>query len=204
MILWAAALSSVPPKNNTLSSTGVKPPHRCLRSLAVSAKSRRRPSRPDNQEEEDVESGQNVVGVMGQAVLTAFESKAQQQKHSSSSLVRVEPITSTKKQQKTTEQQQESKLGTARERELSGSDVLWALQRASVEKAKKKKQQQSKRKQRKMDTNRQTEMKVMDADADADEDEHHRIVRPLCIKSEWDARLAELENRLEELTLMDV
>lgn len=200
--MWAAPPAARPffPLNSiSILYTAVKPPQSRLRSLAVSVS-----SGTDNHEEEG-EERQNV-GVMGQAVLTAFKSKArgqqQQQKHKhepkhepSSSGVSVKPASNGSKkrggrQQETIEQESEM---DGPEKQLSGSDVLWALRKASDEKA--KHLQQSKMKQKKRDINRQEEIKAVD---------DYHSVGSLRIKSEWDVRLAELEKRLEELTLMDV
>ncbi|KAL3536655.1 hypothetical protein ACH5RR_000021 [Cinchona calisaya] len=182
--MWAAPPAALP--SFTPYYDNVKPPQRCLRSLATSR-------RPDNHDAESRES----VGVMGQAVLTAaYKSKA-----SSPAVVRVKPSTNKKqeqgegRQEKTTEQE-DSKMMEPPKRQLSGSQVLRALRRASVEKA--KQLQQSKKKQKKRDTDRQEEIKD-----EVDTDDYHSV-RPLCIKSEWDGRLVELEKRLEELSLMDV
>ncbi|XWS76819.1 hypothetical protein CRYUN_Cryun01aG0210200 [Craigia yunnanensis] len=70
-------------------------------------------------------------------------------------------------------------------KEISGSDVLWALQRAAAQKKK------AKRKKKGL------------ASSDASRSEKDGIdysnVRPLEIKSEWSLRLDELEKRLHEL-----
>ncbi|XVF33092.1 hypothetical protein REPUB_Repub17cG0138500 [Reevesia pubescens] len=72
-------------------------------------------------------------------------------------------------------------------KEISGSDVIWALQRAA---AKKKKANNNKRKKglASSDASRR-EKDVID----------YSNVRPLEIKTEWSLKLDELEQRLKEL-----
>ncbi|XP_044493719.1 uncharacterized protein LOC123217042 [Mangifera indica] len=76
--------------------------------------------------------------------------------------------------------------------QLSGSDVLWALQRAAVQKKKKHKKR---RELKSAGTGSDKE----DADVD-DHDVDYSNVKPLDIKSEWSVKLNELEKRLQELS----
>lgn len=76
--------------------------------------------------------------------------------------------------------------------QISGSDVLWALQRASArkeEEKKKKKRQRRGEEELSSVRSRGQESGVDDAN-----------VRSLCIKSEWGDKLDELEKRLRELS----
>ncbi|CAI9766208.1 unnamed protein product [Fraxinus pennsylvanica] len=72
--------------------------------------------------------------------------------------------------------------------QLSGADVLWALQRANAHKSKKKKD--------KRDTISR-DRKFVEREIQGSVD--YTSVRPLCIKTEWTARLEELERQLQEL-----
>ncbi|KAK4787628.1 hypothetical protein SAY86_011461 [Trapa natans] len=74
-------------------------------------------------------------------------------------------------------------------KEISGSDILWALQRAAAKKS--KSQRRAKRK---------TEKKISDEDDTDDDDGKHREVRPIRIDSEWGPRLDDLEDRLRQLS----
>ncbi|XVF72955.1 hypothetical protein PTKIN_Ptkin12aG0161900 [Pterospermum kingtungense] len=72
-------------------------------------------------------------------------------------------------------------------KEISGSDVLWALQRAAAEKRKAKRKKKG----------------LISSESDASQREKDGIdysnVRPLEIKTEWRLKLDELEKRLQEL-----
>ncbi|KAF3439800.1 hypothetical protein FNV43_RR18078 [Rhamnella rubrinervis] len=74
-------------------------------------------------------------------------------------------------------------------RQISGSDVLWALQKAAAHKKKKKKNKKKMNKIRKGPSSQDEEV-AMD----------YSNIRPLCIKSDWGGRLDELEKRLQELS----
>ncbi|KAH7578104.1 hypothetical protein ACOSP7_000750 [Xanthoceras sorbifolium] len=75
-------------------------------------------------------------------------------------------------------------------KQLSGSDVLWALQKAA---AKKKTKNKKRRELSSADGHR--------GERDDDEDVvDYSNVKPLCIKSEWAVKLDELETRLQELS----
>ncbi|XVE73639.1 hypothetical protein DITRI_Ditri11bG0134600 [Diplodiscus trichospermus] len=73
-------------------------------------------------------------------------------------------------------------------KEISGRDVLWALQRAAAQKKKAK---------------RKNNKRLASSDSDASHREKDSIdysnVRPLEIKTEWSLKLDELEKRLQEL-----
>ncbi|KAJ4728037.1 Death domain associated protein [Melia azedarach] len=76
-------------------------------------------------------------------------------------------------------------------KQLSGSDVLWALQRAAAMKRENKK---SKKRREVSSANTYREDKNEDDDVD------YSNVKPLCIKAEWAAKLDDLEKRLQELS----
>ncbi|OWM68610.1 uncharacterized protein LOC116194299 [Punica granatum] len=70
--------------------------------------------------------------------------------------------------------------------EIGGSDVLWALQRATAA----KKRNRARPKKRTM----------RDGEVTDEEEETSMEVRPICIDSEWGPRLKDLENRLQQLS----
>lgn len=80
---------------------------------------------------------------------------------------------------------------------MSGSDVLRALQRASVEKAKLSLKQKKNKEKRDIMTSGGggAEELVLD-------DYTNSRIQPLSIKSEWGVRLEELEKRLQEIMLL--
>ncbi|KAL2893393.1 Enolase [Bienertia sinuspersici] len=75
--------------------------------------------------------------------------------------------------------------------EISGSDILRALQKASAKKANNKKQNKKKGSSELKRKNNNIEKKVVDFDK----------VRPITIKSDWATRLTELEKRLQEFSV---
>ncbi|XP_061372859.1 uncharacterized protein LOC133315281 [Gastrolobium bilobum] len=84
-------------------------------------------------------------------------------------------------------QQQQQQKQEGREAQIRGSDVLWALQRASAHKKKKNKQEQ-----RRGSSSAVSRMEESAAD--------YSNVRPLCINNHWGAKLDDLEKRLCELS----
>ncbi|KAJ9171566.1 hypothetical protein P3X46_014919 [Hevea brasiliensis] len=76
--------------------------------------------------------------------------------------------------------------------QLSGLDVLWAMKRAAAEKNRAAATTNKKNRKRKglLSADGQREEYAVD----------YSNVRPLCIKSEWGARLDELEKRLQEIS----
>ncbi|KAK2649980.1 hypothetical protein Ddye_017469 [Dipteronia dyeriana] len=74
-------------------------------------------------------------------------------------------------------------------KQLSGSDVLWALQKAS---AKKKRKNKKRRELSSADGHR--------GEDDGDDVVDYSNVKPLSIKSDWAVKLHELEKRLQELS----
>ncbi|KAL4361003.1 hypothetical protein GQ457_04G030290 [Hibiscus cannabinus] len=74
-------------------------------------------------------------------------------------------------------------------KEISGSDVLWALQRAAAQKKKAKIK-------KKASTSTSTSSEVSHREKNSID---YSDVRPLEIKSEWTLKLEELENRLQHL-----
>ncbi|KNA08108.1 hypothetical protein SOVF_165630 [Spinacia oleracea] len=83
--------------------------------------------------------------------------------------------------------QQEEKSG----KEISGSDILRALQKASAKKASTKKQQQKKKGSIELKREKNGK-KVVDYDK----------VRPITVKSDWATRLDDLEKRLQEFSAL--
>ncbi|CAJ1976029.1 unnamed protein product [Sphenostylis stenocarpa] len=78
---------------------------------------------------------------------------------------------------------------TQQEAEISGSDILWALQRAS---ARKKKTQKNKKELRREESSVATVPERPAVD--------YTNVRPLSINANWAAKLDDLEKRLRELS----
>ncbi|KAI9076800.1 hypothetical protein K1719_041216 [Acacia pycnantha] len=74
--------------------------------------------------------------------------------------------------------------------QISGSDVLWALQRASERKKKKKKQRREE----------ESSSPVSGRREDLDSNVDYANVRPLRVKSEWGDQLDDLEKRLRHLS----
>jgi hypothetical protein len=70
--------------------------------------------------------------------------------------------------------------------QISGSDVLWALQRASG-----RKKIMMKKKKKEVESGRDSETCV---------DYTNTNVRPLCINDHWGPKLDDLENRLRHLS----
>lgn len=85
-------------------------------------------------------------------------------------------------------------------RQISGSEVLFAMQKAAAKKSKES---------RKKKTNTRGGPEVLSSvgryreeeeDEEEEEDVDYSKVRPLCVKSDWGTRLDELEMRLQELS----
>jgi len=76
------------------------------------------------------------------------------------------------------------------EKQISGSDVLWALQRASARNKKKKKKEEYER-GREDSSSALSRMEEIPVD--------YTNVRPLCINDHWGPKLDELEKRLRHL-----
>jgi len=151
-------------------------PSQRFSSFAVSKKFERRPP-PSNEgsiEDENNNSAKNNIGGLGLNVLTSLKSNPTAQ--SSAASIKTSNPKPKKQQGKSVEKE---------EKELSASDVLLALQRASAQKIKTKKQ----RKDYPKSVNRVGE----------EANVNYGDVRPICVKSEWITRLDELEKRLQEL-----
>lgn len=83
-------------------------------------------------------------------------------------------------------------------RQISGSEVLFAMQKAAAKKSKES---------RKKKTNTRGGPEVLSSvgryreeEEEEEEDVDYSKVRPLCVKSDWGTRLDELEMRLQELS----
>ncbi|KAF7843876.1 death domain associated protein [Senna tora] len=81
--------------------------------------------------------------------------------------------------------------------QINGSDVLWALQRAS---ARKEMKMRKKKKQRRMEEEEEEEDLSSARRSTEESGVDDGDVREVCIKSEWGDRLDELEERLQELS----
>ncbi|KAJ9681046.1 hypothetical protein PVL29_020110 [Vitis rotundifolia] len=79
-------------------------------------------------------------------------------------------------------------------RQLSGSDVLWALQRAAAQKKKRISGSGNKKK------NREPSSVGGNRGGSAEDSLDYSNVKPLCIKGDWGSKLDELERRLQELS----
>ena len=80
-------------------------------------------------------------------------------------------------------------------RQLSGSDVLWALQRAAAAPPQKKKMTGSKKKKK-----RGSSPVCGNRDSSPEDSLDYSNVKPLCMKDDWGSRLDDLERRLQELS----
>ncbi|GMP61055.1 hypothetical protein CsSME_00023668 [Camellia sinensis var. sinensis] len=192
--MWAS--SPMPPCFLRLSIFGSStttitkpPPERCF-PLAVSPsnKFQRRPPPPQNSSGDD--HAQDIRG-LGLTVLTALKSNPQieplnpRPQNSASSIKN--PIS----KQRSREEEQE-------ERQLSGSDVLMALQRAAAQKIKKKRRRDYS--SSKLVKNRGPSGTVQKEGEEEETDTwNYSNARPICVKSDWTTRLDEFEKRLQEL-----
>ncbi|KAI3444354.1 hypothetical protein Pfo_001019 [Paulownia fortunei] len=121
------------------------------------------------------------MGGLGQAVITALKSNEPQHQKAAKSKTETKSPPPAEKQE--LEEQQQL-------RQLSGADVLTALQRATAQKAKRKKEKRVTATGSKSRNNAARENQGTP---------YFSNVRPLCILPEWSNRLEELERILEEL-----
>ncbi|KAG5566078.1 hypothetical protein RHGRI_001871 [Rhododendron griersonianum] len=173
----------------TISSTPSTNPvvQRCFFTLAVSNKSQRPPPPP---QDKNNPSAKKNFGGLGLGVLAAVKSNPQTKPFNNPPAQNnTAPIKTNPKQQQ--QQQEEGKPIGKEERELSGSDVLLALQRASAQKIKTKKRREYPSSSSLSSST--TKKRVAAAEV------NYGDVRPICVKSEWITRVDELEKRLEEL-----
>lgn len=166
----------------SIGSANSKPPHK-NRAVTISVKYQRRSRRRNDNDydygdDEEEDSGRNFRGI-GHAAVSAVESSPSI-KTSNSML-----------SYPTTKQEKEEK---ERERQLSGSDILRALQRAAAQNKKKKKRLTSLKNSIQDSNKGEHEEKGDSTSVDSSSN-----VRPLCIKSDWTTRLDQLELRLQEL-----
>ncbi|XP_058104968.1 uncharacterized protein LOC131248619 [Magnolia sinica] len=143
-------------------------PHRALVVVYAKIRRRRRPS-PQIQYDDD-ESEE--VGDLGLTLLTALKSETRLEEES---LLEVRRSDSSRREEK--------KAGAS----LKGSDVLFALQKAAVQKATSRKGKKG------MKGKPSREGRAEDSVGD------YSDVRPLHIRSDWGVRLDEMETMLEEL-----
>uniref|UniRef100_A0A2P2P3W3 Uncharacterized protein LOC105642785 n=1 Tax=Rhizophora mucronata TaxID=61149 RepID=A0A2P2P3W3_RHIMU len=90
-------------------------------------------------------------------------------------------------------QEQEEQKRKQQTAGLSGLDVLWAMQRAAAEKSKGSGIGGTKKNKKRRELSSAGACRVEDA-------VNYSKVRPLCIKSDWGARLEQLEKRLKDLS----
>lgn len=129
---------------------------------------------------------QKNTGAVGRAVLAAAFKSKPEPSHSGERVL---------------EPQRESHIKASpqqQDRQLSGTDVLRALQRASVEKAKLSWKQKKNNKKRDIMTSGRGAAEQLALD-----DYTNSRIQALSIKSEWGVRLEELEMRLQEIMLLD-
>ncbi|KAL7259180.1 hypothetical protein ACSBR1_005140 [Camellia fascicularis] len=93
---------------------------------------------------------------------------------------------------------QRSREEEQEERELSGSDVLMALQRAAAQKIKKKRRRDYS--SSKLVKNRGPSGTVQKEGEEEETDTwDYSNARPICVKTDWTTRLDEFEKRLQEV-----
>ncbi|KAK9280185.1 hypothetical protein L1049_013872 [Liquidambar formosana] len=146
---------------------------------ATSQPRRHRSAPPQNASSSAAED----IGGLGHVVLAALKSNTEQ-------LDPKTPPTKTSNPRPKQQKQPQPEGGGEEGRQLSGSDVLWALQRAT---ARKNKISGGKKKRR-------SSTSVGTSDKDGIFEEDYSNVRPLSIKSDWATRLDDLERRLQELS----
>lgn len=81
------------------------------------------------------------------------------------------------------------------ERQVSGSSVLWAMQRAAAQKKKVSGMKKNKEKR-----GASPSLVPLGSDKEEEVGVDYNKVRPLCIKSDWGLRLDELDKHLKELS----
>ncbi|KAH7859727.1 hypothetical protein Vadar_004734 [Vaccinium darrowii] len=168
-------------------------PSQRFSSFAVSKKFERRPP-PSNEgsiEDKNNNSARNNIGGLRLNVLTSLKSNPTAQS-SAASIKTSNPKPKPK-------QQQEGKSVEKEEKELSGSDVLLALQRASAQKIKTKKQRKDYYPSSSSSTTGTNSGRRGINRVGEEANVNYGDVRPICVKNEWITRLDELEKRLQEL-----
>ncbi|KAF7152065.1 hypothetical protein RHSIM_Rhsim01G0179000 [Rhododendron simsii] len=184
MVSTPSPLPPCLPKITSPSSPTTNPVvQRCFFTLAVSNKSQRPPPPP---QDKNNPSAKKNIGGLGLSVLAAVKSDPQTKPvNNPPDHNNTDPIKTNPKQQ---QQEEDGNPIGKEERELSGSDVLLALQRASAQKIKTKK-----RREYPSSSSSSTKKRVAAAEV------NYGDVRPICVKSEWITRVDELEKRLQEL-----
>ncbi|CAL9007561.1 unnamed protein product [Prunus brigantina] len=127
--------------------------------------------------------GQDLGG-LGHSILTKLKSNHK----------RTTPILSKQKQKQKQRENQEGK------QMISGSDVLFALQKA----AEKKSREIGKKKKKANVSPSSSSSYLGSHEEEEGVDDEDGKVRPLCVKSEWGDRLDELEKRFQELSSKDI
>ncbi|PSS26249.1 hypothetical protein CEY00_Acc07542 [Actinidia chinensis var. chinensis] len=180
--MWASSplLSRPPPGVLQLSVAAArtaKPRDRVVASAVPNKFQRRSPSHNNDDHHNSAED----IGALGRTVLGALESNPQ-----------TKPLNPRSQNSNSSIKTSNSKEQEEEKRQLSGSDVLLALQRATAQKLKKKK------KPRDYQTFLSTP-KNRGPIEDEEDALDYSNARPICINSEWMTRLDELEKRLQEL-----
>lgn len=139
-------------------------------------------------EDENKNSAKNKIGGLGLNVLTSLKSNPTAQSSAAS----------IKTSNPKPKQQQQGKSVEKDEKELSGSDVLLALQRASAQKIKTKKQRKDYPSSSSSTTGTNSGRRGINRVGE-EANVNYGDVRPICVKSEWITRLDELEKRLQVL-----
>ncbi|CAK9143637.1 unnamed protein product [Ilex paraguariensis] len=185
-IMWAASTRSSTAWPFNIESTSSSSNRRPERSFIVtfSAKPRRK-SQP--QKDESIQDMGNLGHAV--AVAAAFALKSNPQNNTTS----VNTFNSRPKPQ-----QQKQLQSLVEQGELSGSDVLWALQKATAQKNMKKKRGFSSA-SLSASTRSRSRGRNSAKDQENEDSLDHGNVRPLCLKSDWSTRLHELDRRLQEL-----
>ncbi|GMH22520.1 hypothetical protein Nepgr_024363 [Nepenthes gracilis] len=151
----------------------------------VSAHSRRLHHPSSNSESSPGETGQDIGG-LGHAVRNALQSSPQPVRS------KTYRTRSPNRQQEEGKRKQSQPKQEDNGREISGADVLLALQRAGAQKSR------SKRKKKGHQTG--DEGGGGGGNKGGEDDADYSKVRPLCIKGDWGMRLEELEKRLQDFT----
>ncbi|KAL7002270.1 hypothetical protein U1Q18_003424 [Sarracenia purpurea var. burkii] len=177
----------------SIASRTSKPVEKCFAFTVLNRFQRRSPPHNDGDDRNINKSARNI-GALGRSVFIALESNPQSKSANPGS----KNIRSSIKSSNLPQQQS----GKQEEGQLSGSDVLLALQRASAKKIKmERRDYSSSSSNSEVAKNRgraATEQEGEEAASDSSN------ARPICIKSDWNSRLNELEKLLQEFIDGDV
>ncbi|XP_062091308.1 uncharacterized protein LOC133797429 [Humulus lupulus] len=130
---------------------------------------------------------QNDVGGLGRTILTALQSNPKPITTTSTASI-PNPNPMLKREEKKEEDG----------KQISGSDVLWAMQKAAAKKNRVSGKSKSKKKKMMMIMSREG-LSSVSGHREEELAGDYSNVRPLCIKTEWGPKLDELEKSLQEL-----